>query len=79
MTETPQHPIEIAFPDPTAVIAADAVRYQALPPKERWRKLFSLRAWGTRQAGARAASQRQTAAEARWQEIQRELFARHAR
>lgn len=79
MTETPQYPIEIAFPDPTAVIAADAVRYQALPPPERWRKLFSLRAWGTRLAGARAGSRRQTAAEARWQEIQRELFASHAR
>jgi len=79
MTATPQHPIKIAFPDPSAVIAADAVRYQALPPAERWRRLFDLRAWGTRQAGVRPASLRQTSAEDRWQEIQKELFARHAR
>ena len=69
---------EIPFPDARAVVAADATRYQALPPRERWQRLFALRAWGKRQSDSRPVARRDSAAEARWQEIQRELFARHA-
>ena len=70
---------EIPFPDARAVVAADASRYQALPSRERWQRLFALRAWGRRQSVSRPASVRDSAAEVRWQDIQRELFARHAR
>jgi hypothetical protein len=70
---------EIPFPDARAVVAADANRFQALPPHERWQRLFALRAWGRRQSASRPVAPRESAAEIRWQEIQRELFARHAR
>jgi len=70
---------EIPFPDARAVVASDATRYQALPPRERWRRLFALRAWGMRQSVSRPVAPRESAAEVRWQEIQRELFTRHAR
>lgn len=79
MTSPPRSPLEIPFPDPAVVVAADAARYRALPPIERWRRLFALRAWGTRQSRARSAAEREPAAEIRWREIQKELFARHAR
>ncbi|MFY8220777.1 MAG: hypothetical protein ACOVJ6_02580 [Pirellulales bacterium] len=70
---------EIPFPDARAVVASDATRYQALPPRERWQRLFALRAWGMRQSVSRPVAPRESAAEVRWQEIQRELFTRHAR
>ncbi len=79
MTSQPRSPREIPFPDSAAVVAADAARYRALPSIERWRRLFALQAWGARQALARPAAEREPAAEVRWREIQKELFARHAR
>lgn len=78
MTTTQQR-TDVPFPDARAVIAEDAKRYQSLPPVERWRRLFALRGWGTRQGGSRSGSQLNAAAELRWQEIQRDLFARHGR
>lgn len=70
---------EIPFPDARAVVASDARRYQALPPLERWQRLFALRSWGSLQTRARPVARRDQASEAQWQKIQRELFARHAR
>ena len=79
MTSQPRPPFEIPFADSAAMLAADAARYRALPPIDRWRRLFALRAWGAWQTQARLAAEREPAAEIRWREIQQELFARHAR
>ena len=76
---TATHLADVPFPDGRAVVAADAKRYQSLPPLERWRRLFALRAWGTRQAASRRGSRSNAVAEIRWQEIQKALFARHGR
>lgn len=69
------------FPDHREVIAADARRFRSLAPQERWAELFALRAWGNRLTAAspRAESIRalEAEAEAAWQAVQRELFARH--
>lgn len=69
------------FPDHRAVIAADARRFRSLPPRERWAELFTLHVWGNRLtvASPRAESIRalEAEAEAAWQAVQRELFARH--
>jgi len=70
---------EIPFPDARAVVAADARRFQSLPPLERWRRLFALRSWGAAQQRKRSASGRDDASEARWREIQLDLFQRHGR
>lgn len=71
----------LSFPDTRAVIADDARRFQGLAPQDRWRELFAVRGWGLRLAreSSRGASISQLEAddEARWQAIQRELFARH--
>jgi len=79
MPSSPRSPLTILFPDSAAVVAADAARFRALPPIERWRRLFALRRWGARQTMARPVSEREPATEIRWREIQKELFARHAR
>jgi hypothetical protein len=72
-----------AFPDHRAVIRADAERFRRLPPRQRWRELFALRTWADRFAPSTPQGRRirelESEAEARWQAIQRELFARHAR
>jgi len=79
MPDTSHTLAEIPFPDARAVVASDARRYQALPPRERWQQIFALRTWGMRQSVSRPVATRESAAEVRWQEIQRELFTRHAR
>lgn len=83
MTHTSRHvdaPSPV-FPDHRAVIAADARRFRSLAPHERWRELFALRAWGDRltKTSSRSESIRSLGddAEAAWQAVQRELFARH--
>lgn len=83
MNHTPPHaeaPVPV-FPDHRAVIASDARRFRGLSPHERWRELFSLRAWGKRltESSSRGESIRtlDDEAEAVWQAVQRELFARH--
>lgn len=78
MPSPPRSPLTIPFPDSAAVVAADAARFRALPPIERWRRLFALRRWGTRQTMAHPVGEREPATEIRWREIQKELFARHA-
>lgn len=79
MPTTSNQLADVPFPDVRAIVAADAKRYQSLPSVERWRRLFALRAWGTRQGASRPGSHPDTAAEVRWQEIQKDLFAHHAR
>lgn len=79
MTTAANQLADVPFPDVRAVVAADAKRYQSLPPAERWRQLFAVRAWGTRQRASRTGSHPDTLAEVRWQEIQKDLFAHHAR
>ncbi len=79
MTTATHQLADVPFPDARAVIAADAKRYQSLSPAERWRQLFALLAWGTQQRASRPVSVADTAAEVRWQEIQKDLFAHHAR
>lgn len=78
---TPADSCGPAFPDHRAVIREDAARFRLLPPRERWRELFALRAWAHRlpASGPRSRMMRdvEAEAEARWQAIQRELFARH--
>jgi len=73
--------VGIVFPDHRDVIADDVRRFRRLSPLERWREIFALRQWGDRLAArpSRGASIRQLQAddEARWQAIQRDLFARH--
>ncbi len=70
-----------AFPDHRAVIREDAERFRRLPPRQRWQELFALRAWANRLAASTPQGRRtrelESEAEARWQAIQRELFARH--
>jgi hypothetical protein len=85
MTHTP-HPATVngpVFPDHREVIAADARRFRSLPPHERWGQLFALRAWGHRLTAAAPNKDSiralEAAAEAAWQAVQRELFARHGR
>lgn len=71
----------LRFPDHRAVIAEDARRFRSLAPRERWRELFALRQWGARLSGSpsrdAAIRNADADAEAEWQHIQRELFARH--
>ena len=73
--------VGIVFPDYRDVIADELQRFRRLSPLERWREIFALRQWGHRLAAttARRASIRQLQAddEARWQAIQKDLFARH--
>jgi len=73
----------LVFPDPRDVIADDANRFRRLSAADRWREIFALRSWGTKVAEttSRGEAIRKLEAdeESRWQEIQRELFARHAR
>lgn len=69
------------FPDHREVIAADARRFRSLAPRDRWAELFAIRAWGYRLTAAsprgEAIRALEAEAEAAWQAIQRELFARH--
>jgi hypothetical protein len=54
---------------------------QTLPAAERWREIFALRHWAARLArsSSRGAAIRrlEDLEEARWQAIQKDLFARH--
>lgn len=76
----PSNPLP-SFPDQRLVIAADARRFRRLTPRQRWQEIFALRAWGDRLAGGSprgdAIRKLDMDAEAGWQAIQRELFARH--
>lgn len=69
------------FPDHREVVAADARRFRSLAPHERWAELFALRAWGNRLMAASpnrdSIRALEAEAEAAWQAVQRELFARH--
>jgi len=69
------------FPHPADVIAEEAKRFRALPPAEQARELIELAAFGRRQLAASprrdAVLAQIEAAEAEWQRIHRELFARH--
>jgi hypothetical protein len=82
MPQPPTPPTGLEFPDPRAVIAADAARYRSLPAAERWRELFAIRRWGDRQA--RDPRRRATVErlweeeESRWRRIHQALIARHA-
>lgn len=78
----PAASVGLVFPDPRDVVAADARRFRALPPRERWREIFALRAYGARQTWAsprRAAiEQLEEAEEARGRAVLRELIEHHA-
>lgn len=73
----------VVFPDVREVIAADAARFRALAPMERWQELFAIRRWGelrARDPARRATIERLWADdEARWRRIQAELIARHGK
>ncbi|MFM8291489.1 MAG: hypothetical protein ACKOC4_07295 [Planctomycetia bacterium] len=72
----------LVFPRQRHVIAADARRFRALAAADRWREIFALRNWAARlgQASQRSEAIRRLEAdeEARWQAIQKDLFAHHA-
>jgi hypothetical protein len=69
------------FPDPLAQAARVAAEFQRLSPDERWREIASLMEFGhtmTQTSERRAwIEARQAQQEAQWQQIQRELIARH--
>jgi hypothetical protein len=71
----------LVFPDQRDVIAADARRFQALPAAERRREIFALRHWAARLARSSsrgdAIRRLEDLEEARWQAMQKDLFARH--
>lgn len=81
---TPSRPADdsLVFPSQHDVIAADARRFRGLAAADRWREIFALRNWVARlgQASQRAEAIRRLEAdeEARWQAIQKDLFAHHA-
>ena len=71
----------LVFPRQRSVIAADARRFRTLAAADRWREIFALRNWAARlgQTSQRGEAIRQLEAdeEARWQAIQKDLFAHH--
>lgn len=72
----------LVFPSQRHVIAAAARRFRTLPAADRWREIFALRNWAAQlgQASQRGEAIRRLEAdeEARWQAIQKDLFAHHA-
>ena len=72
----------LVFPSQRTVIAADARRFRTLAAADRWREIFVLANWSARlgQASQRGEEIRRLEAdeEARWQAIQKDLFAHHA-
>jgi hypothetical protein len=71
----------LVFPSQRDVITADVRRFRALAVADRWREIFALRNWAARlgQASQRGEAIRRLEAdeEARWQAIQKDLFAHH--
>lgn len=71
------------FPDPTSEARLRAEEFQRLPVDQRWREIAALMALGlemVRNSPEREAiEKRMLESERRWQELQRELFTRHAR
>lgn len=75
--------LPLKFPDPMDEAQKRAAEFQRLSPDERWREIAALFAFGWAMVKAsphRAAIEaRMEQQEREWQQIQKELFARHAR
>ena len=74
--ELPYH-----FPDPMDKAARRAEEFQRLPPETRWREIAALMEFGFAMVQTSPQrdwiKQRFADQESEWQQIQRELFARH--
>lgn len=74
-------PHSLVFPDHRTVIADDARRFRSLDAPERWREIFALQTWGVmlKQGRGRGESicRLEADQESQWQEIQKDLLARH--